>query len=108
MSKTNIEYLRDILADNDEGLEFLEAIENEVSENVSKLSQKDKEIASYEDHICEPEYENTIEAGIGKINWEADNLQLQLVMESLEEKLKSSGPMKVLQLLAVRPKATMR
>jgi hypothetical protein len=68
----------------------LDDAQNEVDELQKKFDEK------------EADYDNTINAGIGEINWQSDNLQLQLVMEALAEKIQSVGPLKVLRILEVR------
>lgn len=40
-----------------------------------------------------------IDAGIGTITWESGNIQLQLIMEALEEKLKTTSPNQIAELL---------
>jgi len=46
-----------------------------------------------------PEYENTINAGIGEIHWKSDNIQLQYIMEAVEEKLKTTSPNDIVAIL---------
>jgi hypothetical protein len=108
MAKTNFEHLKDICVGNDEALEFIEAAENDFDEMKSDLK---KQLYDAQDEVDElpkkfdekeADYDNTINAGIGEINWQSDNLQLQLVMEALAEKIQSVGPLKVLRLLEVR------
>ena len=101
--KTNIEHLRAIIGKEmfvkEEALEFLEAIETEMEQ---AQSETNSEIQKYGDRIDELESQelgNTIECGIGTINWEADNLQLEMIMEALEERIKSQGALSVLRKL---------
>lgn len=42
----------------------------------------------------------TILAGIGHIDYQTQNLQLQLLMEALEDRLKKSSPREVIDLLS--------
>lgn len=113
MSKTNFEYLKDICVGNDEALEFIEAAEKDyasITEQWNSDSKRASEMETANEELMikfsnleeEPEYTNTINAGIGDINWESSNLQLQLLMEALGDKIKSVGPLKVLRLLEVR------
>lgn len=108
MGKTNFEYLKDICFGNDEALEFIEAAENQMADIKEKLRDAQDDACDWEDKFDEkqPNYPNVINAGIGVINWSADNLQLQLVMEALAQKIESIGALKVLRLLEVRPKST--
>lgn len=100
--KTNIEHLRAILDeklfDKTEALEFLDAIEEEIT-------SLEDEVDTYKDKVNELEEnqtENTIECGIGKIEWSADNVQLQLLMENLEERIKEHGALKTLRMLQIK------
>jgi hypothetical protein len=115
MSKTNFEYLKDICAGNDEAIEFIEAAEKQHTDlqDLYKKEQEDNRSLTSENDELEgrvtefeegPAYPNTIKAGIGEINWQSDNLQLQLVMEALGQKITSVGALKVLRLLDIRPK----
>lgn len=114
MSKTNFEYLKDICVGNDEALEFIEAAEkdyssiteqwNADSKRVSELETANEELMISVSELEEdPDYPDTINAGVGEIDWHSDNLQLRLIMEALGEKIKSIGPLKCLRLLEVRP-----
>lgn len=38
-----------------------------------------------------------IDAGIGKIKWSSDNLQLQDIMEAVEEALKTTSPLEIVR-----------
>jgi hypothetical protein len=109
-NKSNIEYLKDICAGNDEALEFIEAIENDIYDLTSEKEDALDEIHKWEEKYDDKktDYPNTIDAGIGHIHYDADNLQLQLVMEALDEKIKSVGPLKVLTLLQVSPKPLLK
>lgn len=95
--KTNIEHLRDIINaemfNKEEALEFLEAIEKE---KTALEKQVDDDF-----DIEEPPVLNTIDCGIGEIEWIADNLQLELLMENLEERIKEHGPFKTMRMLQV-------
>jgi len=109
MSKTNVQYLRDIIKDNDEACEFLDAIENELKEandgwdhserERNKLQDSSDEIERELNEIKESGPGNIIRTPQGNINWDADNLQLQAIMESLEEKLKTTSPVEIARIL---------
>lgn len=103
--KTNIEHLRSIIDaemfNKEEALEFLDSIESEIEQ---AQSETNSEISKLEEKVEELENEelgNEIECGIGKIQWEADNLQLELLMENLEERIKEYGPLKTMRMLQV-------
>lgn len=109
--KTNIEHLRAIidekLFDKDEALEFLEAIEDELKEADDKCSDLEIELNSANDKVKELEdeeweSENTIECGIGKIEYTTDNLQLEILMENLEERIKEHGALKTMRMLQIK------
>ena len=110
MAKTNFEHLKDICVGNDEALEFIEAAENDYDtlkeESKNECDGYRDEINDLEGRIADLEkevsYTDSIDAGIGVIEWSSGNLQLQMVMESLGEKIKSIGELKVLRLLEVR------
>lgn len=106
--KTNIEHLRAILDeklfDKDEALEFLDAIEGEITTLEDKKSDLEDEIDSFKDNVNELEEsqtENTIDCGIGKIDYSADNLQLELLMENLAERIKEHGALKTMRMLQI-------
>jgi len=96
MSKTNVEYLRQCIKGNEKANEFLDAV-------VKEISEKNKKIESLKDDCncgCEElEYANVIKTPSGDIRWEADNLQLIAIMESLEEKLKTTIPVEIARIL---------
>lgn len=107
--KTNIEHLRAIidekLFDKDEALEFLDAIEEEITSLENQKDGLDDEIDSYKDKVIELEEnqsENTIDCGIGKIDWSADNLQLELLMENLTDRIKEHGALKTMKMLQIK------
>lgn len=105
--KSNVEYLRDYIAGNDEANEFLNAIESE-------LSQKDEEISSLEsdNHFNdlkindleneietleeEKEYEDTIDTKMGTkeaIRWQAPNQACKTMMEELDNAISRGVPL---------------
>lgn len=110
--KTNIDYLRDILdkdlkkydeSSYDEAIEFLEAIEKEVEDlKESEQEAKDeagglqRELQEIED---DKEYSDIIHAGIGDIEFKADNLALKGVMEALDSALQKTPPVKIEKIL---------
>jgi hypothetical protein len=85
--KSNIEYLREFIKDNDEANEFLDAIEKEISSIKDESSSKDSIIKGQQGALGEcPEFE-TIDCGIGVIEYiQPDNLKLQLLMEDFKDK----------------------
>jgi len=107
--KTNIEHLRDIINKEmfmkDEALEFLEAIEDEIKDLEDdetlqgELDTANERIIELENEVEEMELGNKIECGIGYIQWETDNVQLELIMEALEERIKTQGALSVLRKL---------
>lgn len=109
--KTNIDYLRECIKGNIEANEFLDAIVADRDRLISSIedaaeenTEMDDKISSLKGEIRQLEgksYKNTIDAGIGYINWEADALPLQSLMETLDEKLnlKKINPLKIENLL---------
>lgn len=93
-SKTNYEYLKELLAGNNEGLEFLEGfkdekekeieeLKDEVANKESEIDEKDTEITN----LQEEELHDTIDTNLGatgKIKWQSDNIACQSMMEELE------------------------
>ncbi len=99
--KENIAEVRKIKALTEEDLEFVDAIADGVDdlmeEHESEIEKKDDEIEELkEDNDDEDEFQNTINAGIGTIDWNSDNLQLIDLMERLTEALKTVPPNKLL------------
>ena len=54
-----------------------------------------------QDKVKEPvvffEQTKKIDAGIGKIQWSSNNLQLQDIMEAVEEALKTTSPLEIVR-----------
>ena len=72
-----------------------------IGEKNDKLVDKIIKLGKLEEYINNLEdptgnYNNTIYAGIGKIHWTSDNLQLQDLMERLTEALVSTPPNNIL------------
>lgn len=90
--KTNMEYLKEFIKDNDEALEFWEAVQNGIIEIKDKLfveQRSNRELKTQMENMKEMGDEEliTIDCGIGVIEYlEPDNLQLQSLMEDFKEK----------------------
>lgn len=99
--KTNIEYLKEFIKDNDEALEFWEAVNKEILKSEIALAEVRREVDSLEkiNENQESDLEELraalesnadleeIDCGIGSIFYrEPDNLQLQSLMEDFKEK----------------------
>lgn len=99
--KTNMEYLKEFIKDNDEALEFWEAVNKEMKqleiglkearEKLGELEKindnQDDEIAMLQEALESDSYLEEIDCGIGSIFYrEPDNLQLQFLMEDFKEK----------------------
>ena len=109
-TKTNIEFLRDIINaemfNKEEAIEFLDSIEEEIKELEDKNDDLEMELDSQKDRIEdleneEWEPEHTINCGIGEIHWSTDNLQLEQLMENLQERISEYGPLKTMRMLQV-------
>jgi hypothetical protein len=97
-TKTNMEYLKEFIKDNEEALEFWEAVDKEISLLKKRLGvcKYDKDVLREQYDILNDENEIleeavngiiTINCGIGVIEYlEPDNLQLQSLMEDFKEK----------------------
>lgn len=99
--KTNMEYLKEFIKDNDEALEFWEAVNKEMKkleiglkearEELGELEKindnQDDEIAMLQEALKSDSYLEKIDCGIGVILYrEPDNIQLQSLMEDFKEK----------------------
>ena len=97
--KTNMEYLKEFIKDNDEALEFWEAVQDEIKDLEKELDDATDRIDDLEKENEEQESEieelqealdsdlEEIDCGIGSIFYrEPDNLQLQSLMEDFKEK----------------------
>jgi len=103
--KTNIDHLRAIIKDNDEACEFLDAIENELTDAIKSADDAEDEVKSLELKNAEFQYEinnlneeglgSVIRTPVGDINYEANNLQHIAIFEALEEKLKYKSPLEI-------------
>jgi chromosome segregation ATPase len=93
-TKTNMDYLKEFIKDNEEALEFLDAIQEElgkandkISTLKTKIGEKDSEIDMLEEALASDADLEEIDCGIGSIFYrEPDNLQLQSLMEDFKEK----------------------
>lgn len=103
--KSNISYLKDLIQDHmpiptrEEAFEFLEAIKND--QDAAKEGFLDdpgygEEIKKYFAHTGEPE---KINAGIGYIEYDTDNILLQQIMEALGDLLKIESPCEIIHRL---------
>jgi len=111
MKKTNIEFLQDIINaesfNKEEALEFLDSIQDEQKELQEELDGANDEVKDLEEKITnlerdlseaeEQEYGFELKCGIGTIEYNSDNLQLQMIMEALGEQISEYGALKVLQ-----------
>lgn len=101
VEKTNMEYLKEFIKDNEEALEFWEAVNKEMKkleiglkearEELGELEKindnQDDEIAMLQEALESDSYLEKIDCGIGVILYrEPDNLQLQSLMEDFKEK----------------------
>jgi predicted RNase H-like nuclease (RuvC/YqgF family) len=94
LNKTNIDHLRDLIKDNEEAIEFLDAIREELGKAKDKIStlkteigERDSEIDMLEEALASDADLEEIDCGIGSIFYrEPDNLQLQSLMEDFKEK----------------------
>ena len=95
---TNAHHLRELIKDNEEALEFLNAIENEYKRELDKLNDeiylKDQKILElrseleYAKEEADISHFEIIDCGIGDILYKIpENLKLQTIMEELKEKL---------------------
>jgi hypothetical protein len=100
-TKTNMEYLKEFIKDNEEALEFWEAVNEErkklelglkeVRDRVGELEiindNQDDEIVILQAALESDADLEEIDCGIGSIFYrEPDNLQLQSLMEDFKEK----------------------
>ena len=99
--KTNMEYLKEFIKDNDEALEFWEAVQDEIKDLEKELDdatdriddlekeneEQESEIEKLEDALENDSDLEEINCGIGSIFYrEPDNIQLQSLMEDFKEK----------------------
>ena len=97
IAKTNLTYLKEILEGNEEGLEFLEALEKEYDKKNHRLKSHNKEL---EDQVEELQNDLVMKAdvsmcdicdaqidfGIGTLHFkQPDNLKIQQIMERMTE-----------------------
>jgi chromosome segregation ATPase len=102
--KTNIEHLRDLIKDDEEAIEFLDAIKDELNDANEELDDANKKIDKLTDENKEQEKEielleaslesdadmERIDCGIGVILYrQPENLQLEIIMDEFKEKMES-------------------
>lgn len=106
MSKTNIEYLRELLT-TDEQREWLEYVENDLKDAKDEVKQAESEVedleqrcSDYQDEVRGLERkieemegkEYSINTGIGTIRYECEgSLDQELLMEAIAELIKEQG-----------------
>lgn len=109
MMKTNMEYLKEFIKDNEEALEFWEAVQKEIKQKDVEIKslntvndEKQEEIDSLEDSLKEADEEmldelEVIDCVIGEIRYKnPDNMKLQSIMEDLKGKLEHKAKFGVL------------
>lgn len=108
--KSNIEYLRediDKLGDGelkDQLHEWAEAVGHEMDGLRDDMDKKQERIEELEEETEEEILSyTTIPCGIGEINYQTDNLQLQQLMEALAQRIENEGPAKILWRLSHLP-----
>jgi len=79
----------------DEHLETIRELESQVDAHQKTIEELQEEITELEEH----NEKDSIDGGVGKIGYKADNLLTQQVMEYLEEALRKTSPIKVSELL---------
>lgn len=105
MRKTNIDHLRDLIKDNDEACEFLDAVQKDLDEANDGWDESDREKKSIQERSDEIERElnaikedgpgNIIRTPQGNIKWQADNLQHMAIFEALEDVIKYKSPLEI-------------
>ena len=106
--KTNVDYLRELLKDNDEANEFLDAIvrDREITMNSLEADNDYKEgrikelLDQLEEFKTGEGLANIIQTGMEPIYWHTDNIRLIGLMETFEEKVKKWGDIKVQEVLS--------
>lgn len=73
-------------------------LENEKENLEKRVKELTAELKTWEESSYDTSELNTIDAGIGKIEWMADNLQLVQIMEELAEKLAPTAKNNILRL----------
>src|ERR1700753_1428100 len=101
--KSNAFYLRELIKGNDEANEWLDALETEIVDLKETISAQRRELIELEDQYAEDadtSLSYSIDVGIGTIEWQADNLQLQGLMQELGDKVKVHTPLKIMDILS--------
>lgn len=75
----------------------IEELQDEIDELKEEKEGLEDKLEELEDAEFEGEY--TIDCGIGNIEYTADNLQLEMLMDALKDAIQSSNPFEVLQML---------
>lgn len=87
--KSNIDYLREQIKGNDEANEWLDAISKELDEAKGSVNLESAVAESLRGELdgfeCGYGLSNTLDAGMGEINWQSDSPQLESMMEELGE-----------------------
>lgn len=104
-SKTNIDWLRQVIERSEkemdsneykEAIEFLDAVQEDMDDLKKESENKGEQIKFLQTEVDDNERE-IIQAGIGTIQWQSDNIQLQGLMESIQEALKHHSPNSITQ-----------
>ena len=95
--KSNMDYLKELIEDNEEALEFLDAVAKEIKEDKGKIKRLQQRVMeNVGGQASDGGYHRTIDCGIGTIKYKTNNLKLQFIMEDLKEKLEHKAKFGVL------------
>lgn len=92
-----MEYLREFIKDNEEAIEFWNAVQEEIDDYNDEITDLKREIESKDDEIKDLESDlaenytledmETIDCGIGIIEYrKPDNMKLEILMDEFKEK----------------------
>jgi len=97
--KTNIQYLRELISDNDEAIEWLDAIQDELDESIKDNRYAEERITELRNQL--EEYKtgeglaNQINTGMETLYWDCNNIAIEGLMEDFGDKLFKVGHIKV-------------
>lgn len=88
MAKTNLQYLQELLRDNDEAIEWLDGLKEEYTDEISELKEQKSDLKDQVSDLEEKQCDRVIDFGYGELHYKnPDNLRIQQRMEDMNARI---------------------